>query len=290
MTKTQIDCFFEIIRLHSFTRAANELYISQPAISRNISKLEEELGFKLFDRSGAELSVTEAGKLMYNFLKSVQKEYNDTLEEIYRVSSSSGRLLRIGCPEIWNPRFFINAVSPALESAFPGLRLTVEPYRMPELISRLDNGWFDIVAAHEFNSLAISGPKVELLTNTGCGILFSREHFPQARTPADFSETSFVLYDSNVSRRLGALISEVCADYGFQPKIRTVGQPASALFETAEGKSVMFFSDWDSSAYNGLLEFMPLPKKMSVNIIYYPERLSKTTLEQVKTIKSAFSD
>jgi DNA-binding transcriptional LysR family regulator len=290
MTKTQIDCFFSVIRLHSFTRAANELYISQPAISRHISKLEEELGFKLFDRSGGELTVTEAGKLMYEFLKNVQKEYNDTLEEIYRVNSSSGKLLRIGCPEIWNPRFFINAISHALEKAFPGLRFTVEPYRMPELLSRLDNGWFDIVAAHEFNYIAINGPAVDYLTDTGCGILFSREHFPEAKTPADFSETSFVLYDSNVSRRLSALISEVCAEYGFQPKIRAVSQPASALFETAEGKSIMFFSDWDSEAYNGLFEYMPLSKRMSVNIIYYPERLSKTTLEQVEIIKSAFSD
>ncbi len=42
MTQTQINCFITVARERSFTRAANALYISQPAISRSISKLEEE--------------------------------------------------------------------------------------------------------------------------------------------------------------------------------------------------------------------------------------------------------
>ena len=50
MTQTQINCFLAVARERSFTRAANSLYISQPAISRSISKLEDELGFQLFER------------------------------------------------------------------------------------------------------------------------------------------------------------------------------------------------------------------------------------------------
>lgn len=50
MTFTQINCFVTVAREQSFTKAASILYVSQPAISKSISRLEEELGFPLFDR------------------------------------------------------------------------------------------------------------------------------------------------------------------------------------------------------------------------------------------------
>ena len=48
MTKNQIKCFITVVNEHSFTKAANVLYISQPAISKSISNMEEELGDILF--------------------------------------------------------------------------------------------------------------------------------------------------------------------------------------------------------------------------------------------------
>ena len=61
MTQTQINCFLAVARERSFTRAANSLYISQPAISRSISKLEDELGFQLFERRESALTLTTHG-------------------------------------------------------------------------------------------------------------------------------------------------------------------------------------------------------------------------------------
>ena len=57
MTKVQIKAFMTVAKEKSFTRAANVLYISQPAISKSISTLEDELGFHAdypLDRGGAE--------------------------------------------------------------------------------------------------------------------------------------------------------------------------------------------------------------------------------------------
>ncbi|MDF2531021.1 MAG: transcriptional regulator, LysR family [Clostridia bacterium] len=48
----------------SFSKAASLLYISQPAVSIQIKKLEEDLGFKLFDRVGKHLALTENGDLL----------------------------------------------------------------------------------------------------------------------------------------------------------------------------------------------------------------------------------
>ena len=68
MNDLQIDYFLAVARNLSFTKTAEEMYVSQPAISRHISHLEKELGFALFDRSKKTTQLTPAGGLFLRFL------------------------------------------------------------------------------------------------------------------------------------------------------------------------------------------------------------------------------
>lgn len=62
--------FFEVARLLSFTKAAEALFISQPAVTRHIQQLEKLYGTSLFDRKGAAISLTPAGELLHHHLMS----------------------------------------------------------------------------------------------------------------------------------------------------------------------------------------------------------------------------
>src|SRR5271165_6936182 len=66
----QLETFLEVARHASFSRAAEKRFRTQPAISSQIRGLEEEVGAKLFDRSGGKVSLTAAGKA---FLKYVEE-------------------------------------------------------------------------------------------------------------------------------------------------------------------------------------------------------------------------
>ncbi|MCR5230250.1 MAG: LysR family transcriptional regulator, partial [Solobacterium sp.] len=61
MNTKQIDCCIELARTLNFSRAADNLFISQPTLSYQIRLLEEEIGFALFERSGKGASLTPAG-------------------------------------------------------------------------------------------------------------------------------------------------------------------------------------------------------------------------------------
>ncbi|MGN6593459.1 MAG: LysR family transcriptional regulator, partial [Terriglobales bacterium] len=58
----QLHVFLEVARLKSFSRAAMSCFRTQPAISAQIRLLEEEVGERLFDRSGGKVALTEAGR------------------------------------------------------------------------------------------------------------------------------------------------------------------------------------------------------------------------------------
>lgn len=66
---TSYRIFYAAANAGNISKAAKELYISQPAISKSIQKLEESLGCKLFFRSSRGITLTEEGKLMYSYVK-----------------------------------------------------------------------------------------------------------------------------------------------------------------------------------------------------------------------------
>ena len=66
MTLNQILYFQKVARLENYHQAAEELYISQPSLSRSMAALESELGVALFEKKGRGVTLTKAGKLFWN--------------------------------------------------------------------------------------------------------------------------------------------------------------------------------------------------------------------------------
>ena len=287
MTRTQMNCFTAVMRTLSFTKAANLLYTSQPAISKNISKLEEELGCRLFQRSGSSLTVTEAGWILNEYLEMTEREFQKIQEEIRRVSQNEGRIIKIGCPETWNPHFLYGILK-ELTAGLPELKYTVESYRLSELLSRLAGGAFDAIITHDFYASSNLGPEACPVGETGCGLLYSPEHFPDITSPEQLATVNFLVFDddiSKVSKRFGGVIRDACEDFGFSPRIRSTLQASTALFETSNGKGVMFFSDWDSPVSNPIYGYVPLKRRLPVMLFYYPDKLTRETRQLVEAAK-----
>ena len=61
----------------SYTRAAEELHLSQPAVSMQIRQLEDNLGLPLFERVGKKVYITEAGQEMYHYSRGVEQQLSE---------------------------------------------------------------------------------------------------------------------------------------------------------------------------------------------------------------------
>lgn len=97
MNTLLIECFRAATETLNFTVAAQKIHMSQPAFSRNIAALEEEVGFKLFWRSKQNGSrLTPAGAALYNGLFEIEQQYNDLLEKAKQISRGEEGKLVIG--------------------------------------------------------------------------------------------------------------------------------------------------------------------------------------------------
>ncbi|MGN7822045.1 LysR substrate-binding domain-containing protein [Chitinophaga sp. 22536] len=88
--------FHTVAKRLSFTKAAEELYISQPAVTKHIHELEQQLGMALFERIGNRIKLTRAGQLVMHHAEIIFTDYRNLEYEINQLKHTQGGLLAIG--------------------------------------------------------------------------------------------------------------------------------------------------------------------------------------------------
>jgi LysR family hydrogen peroxide-inducible transcriptional activator len=141
MEVDQLRYFLRVAERGNFTRAAEELMISQPALSRSIQKLEEELGQPVFERKTRSVALTEAGKLLQSRAQQVLTLLADTKAEISD-DGQSGQI-RVGAIPTIAP-FFLPDLLRQFSAEFPKASLIVQEDTTDHLLKRCTQGEIDL--------------------------------------------------------------------------------------------------------------------------------------------------
>jgi LysR family hydrogen peroxide-inducible transcriptional activator len=141
MDLDQLRYFLKVAERQNFTRAAEDLAISQPALSRSIQKLEEELGQPVFERRARSLSLTDAGALLQARAQQVLTLLEDTRAEITD-DGQSGRV-RIGAIPTIAP-YFLPDVLRKFSGEFPKATLIVQENTTDALLKSCTQGEIDL--------------------------------------------------------------------------------------------------------------------------------------------------
>lgn len=132
----------------SLLKASEKLYITPSALSKYISKVEEEVGVPLFDRIGKKFVLTYAGKRYLDWLKKMsqlQKEMDDELRDI--VSSTRG-LIRLGV-QMSGVGYLVNDVLPRFYEQYPGIKIELYEDTSNGLKKLLDDNLLDFAIISE---------------------------------------------------------------------------------------------------------------------------------------------
>ena len=92
----RLKVFYTVANRLSFTKAATELFITQPAVSKHIQELEEQYKIKLFDRNGSKISLTKAGELLLTHTKNIFEIYREIDFDLSTLINQQQGTLRLG--------------------------------------------------------------------------------------------------------------------------------------------------------------------------------------------------
>lgn len=139
----QLRVFEAVARHNSYTRAAEELHLSQPAVSMQVRQLEDEIGLPLFERLGKQVVVTEAGREVFHYSRAIGqslREMEEVLESLKGVSRGS---LRIAVASTVN--YFAPRLMAIFQQRHPGIGLRLDVTNRESLVQMLDSNTVDLV-------------------------------------------------------------------------------------------------------------------------------------------------
>ena len=134
--------FYTVAKCRSITLAANELAISQPAVSQSVKQLEESLETKLFTRTSKGVRLTAEGELLYSY---VSKGYEQIVlgeQKLMEMKNLELGEIRIGASDM-TLQFFLLPYLEQFHERFPNIKVKVTNAPTPETLSNLEEGRID---------------------------------------------------------------------------------------------------------------------------------------------------
>ena len=140
---SQYKIFYEVARTGNISKAAKELYISQPAISKAIGKLEESLNTTLFFRSSRGVQLTEEGEILYEYVRSAFDSLTRGEEELKRVHEFHIGHLRIGVSNTLCKYILLPYLKGFVEQ-YPHVQISIESQSSSQTLAMLDQSRIDL--------------------------------------------------------------------------------------------------------------------------------------------------
>lgn len=254
MNTMQLRCFFTAAQSLNFTQSANELFISQPAFSQNISSLEKEWGIELFMRSNKrkDTYLTPAGKMMYEGMKDLWDQYEGILQKARNIHEGKDGALCVGLSGADRIDERILSLLEHFQEEYPKIDISLLRGGSNELLRGLFNNTIDITFSLK---IEVEDKKWLVYKELFCvetALLVNAKH-PMAKkgnlSLSDFRNETFVNISSKESPAINALLKIECEKAGFTPKMIDAPDINSQALYMETGKGVAICSANNISAY-----------------------------------------
>lgn len=209
--------FLEVARQHSFTKAAQVLFITQPTISKTVKSLEDELGVTLLDRYGKNVKLTDAGEVFARQAQEIVTSFHNLSSELDDLMNLKKGHIRIGLPPMIGASFFPKVIG-AFYKQYPNITIQLfedggKKVENDILTGALDVGvtvlpadesLFDSYIFVDESLRAVLHPSHPLAEQDGIAL-------------TELSEDGFILFREDFT--LHDRIIGACQKAGYQPRI-----------------------------------------------------------------------
>ncbi|HWR38952.1 MAG TPA: LysR family transcriptional regulator [Patescibacteria group bacterium] len=217
MEISQLLVFLEVAKLKSFTGAAKSLHLSQPAISKMIRLLEEEMGVALFNRSTHHVELTDYGVAIQGQVRELVHCFRNIHVELNDVTHLKKGSICIGIPPMVGETFFPRIIG-LFHQKYPQIKIKLIEVGSKKVEIGVEDGSLDVgVAVLPVKDNAFE--TFEFIKNP-LMLIVSRQHALAARETVNLAELRdepFVFYHRDFG--LYRLIYDACLNAGFEPEV-----------------------------------------------------------------------
>jgi LysR family nitrogen assimilation transcriptional regulator len=223
----QLRYFVRIVELGSFSRAAADLFIAQPALSQQIAHLESELGVRLLSRSVRGVAATEAGQMFYRHAQSVLRLMENMRSDVQRLGANPSGDVSIGMPTSVANILAAPLVT-ATQERHPTIRLQIVESLSGHLEELVVNGRIEMALLFDGQRPAVGSKKGAgfqpshmqvraLLTEELFLLSAGQAEFDEPLTIAQAAELRYILPGrANTTRQI---VEEAFASAGHTPEV-----------------------------------------------------------------------
>lgn len=214
MNLSQLYYFRKLAELQHYTKAAKELYITQPSLSDSISSLEEELGISLFQKEGRNVKLTKYGQEFYGYVNEALNQLDKGIAVARGKSGAMGGVIDIGCIPTILGDYMPQAIQDYKELRNPKAVFNIYQDHTLHLLDGLKKGKFDIVFCSKTDDVELEF--VPILAQRM--ILVVRKDHPLAeRESVELGElTAYSLTTYRETLPIGKVVRSVLRKYGVE--------------------------------------------------------------------------
>jgi LysR family transcriptional regulator, transcription activator of glutamate synthase operon len=216
MEMKQVEYFLAVAEFRSFSVAADNLYVSQSSLSKQIMALEKELGVALFDRSKRSIILTEAGETFQKHAHRLNDEYK-ALTSSLKEYKSADSLSIVAIPVI--AQYGITSYIAQFQTAYPNIHLILEEREASTILPALNSHQFDFAFIRD-NYLDSEQYQILEVNTDKFVVALSLKHPLASRTSISLPELAnenFIMFDKGTI--VHELAVDACHKAGFEPRI-----------------------------------------------------------------------
>ena len=276
----------------SFSKAAEELHISQPPLSRQIQELERELGAELFDRKGKAIELTKAGEYLHIEVRRILDSIDMVARTVTVIGGTEASSLRVGCVNF----LMYSTLPPFFEivrEREPGIKIELSVMSTEAQERAIRSGSIDIGFVRAWES--DSGLVFEPLSAERLAVIFpvsTQVPTDPAACIGSLRDSSFVAISPSTAPALAEKVRSICADYGCVPNVGYVCSDAYSvikLVSTGLGWSIVPDLAYRDAAIAGVSIVM-LPQTMVLGLCHGNRILSAREARFIELAKEFFAE
>lgn len=285
-----LEIFIKVVEKRSFTKAAEELHMTQPAVSQHIRTLEQSLGVRLLDRSNKYVRMNKAGEIIFHHAKEIIALYAKMQYLVEDLSNHASGPLTIGASYTFG-EYILPHVVARLKEAHPQISPTIIIHNTKEITELVLASQLDIGIVEG----AFSGRRVysEIVSEDHMVIVASPRH-PLLRTsrelqPSKLAKETWILREEGSGTRQAA--EHFFARYGIVPQAVMEFGSTQVIKESVEaGLGISLLSKWTiakelAGGYIGVLRVKGLPFKRNFSILTSSSYQTKALEIFIETLK-----